>query len=54
MSKKIEEFNVKVEREGQFFVATIKFEDGEERATQGKSIAELYDRIADLFKVRLD
>ena len=54
MNKKIEEFNVKVEREGQFFVATIKFEDGEERATQGKNMVELYDMIADLLKVRLD
>jgi len=54
MSKKIEEFNVKVEREEQFFVAVIKFDDGVEFATQGKNIIELYDNIADLLKVRLD
>ena len=54
MSKSIEKFNVEIEREGAFFVAIIKFQDGEERATQGKNIVELYDMIADLLKCRLE
>jgi len=53
MDKSIEKFNVEIEREKEFFVATIKFQDGEERATQGKNIVELYDMIADLLKCRL-
>ena len=51
---KIEEFNVKVEKEGSFFVATIEFPNGEKQVTQGKNILDCYDMIADLLKIRVD
>ncbi len=54
MNRIIEEFNIKIEREGRFFVATIKFPDGEDQVTQGLSILECYDMIADLLKIRVD
>ena len=50
----IEEFNVKIEKEKEFFVALITFPDGEERATQGRNIFECYDMIADLLKLRCE
>lgn len=52
-SKKIEKFSVEIEKEEGVFVATLKFPDGEERVTEGDSISELYDMIADLLKCRL-
>lgn len=54
MSRLIEEFNVKIEREEKFFVATIEFLDGEKQVTQGLNILECYDMIADLLKIRVD
>lgn len=53
MSKKVEEFNVKIEREGRFFVVIINFPDGEERVTQGNSLSDAYDMLADLLKIRI-
>ena len=54
MEKLIEEFQVKIYQEEQFFTATLKFKDGEEQATQGKTMEELYNMIADLLSCRLE
>lgn len=51
---KVEKFEVEIETEGRFFVAVIKFPDGEEQVTQGSNIFECYDMIADLLKLRAD
>lgn len=51
---KVEEFKVVITKEKEFFVANMVFPDGELRVTQGKSIIECYDMIADLLKIRLE
>lgn len=54
MAKPIEEFDVKIIREGRFFVATITFKNGAELMTQGENILNCYDMIADILKIRVD
>ena len=54
MVKTIEEFNVKIIRESNFFVATITFKDGRELVTQGNNIMECYDMVADILKIKCD
>jgi predicted RNase H-like HicB family nuclease len=51
---KIEMFETIIEREGGIFIATIRFEDGEKRVTQGKNIQELYNRISEVLCLRLN
>lgn len=54
MARPIEEFNVKIIREGRFFVATITFKGGRDLVTQGENILNCYDMIADILKIRCE
>lgn len=54
MVKKFEEFNVKIIKEGSFFVATLTYKDGHELVTQGDTLLDCYDMIADILKIRCD
>lgn len=52
---KIEEFNILIEKEKGFFVATITvLKTGETRVTQGNNIQELYNRISEVLCLRLN
>ena len=49
----LEEINIKIWKEGKWFLAKVNWDDGTSWCTQGLNYPELYMMIKDLFDLKL-